>query len=65
MKTLIETVKDFFYIKQQINEGGASGHMAHPIDFKDFSAQDLKDIVNDMFSGKIEDVTEKIDGTNN
>ena len=64
MKTLIETVKDFFYIKQQINEGGASGHMAHPIDFKDFSAQDLKDIVNDMFSGKIEDVTEKIDGTN-
>lgn len=46
-----------------INEGGAAGHMAHPIDFN-FTARDLKKLISDIFSGKIEDVTEKIDGNN-
>ena len=64
MKTLTESLKDFFYKKQYILEGGASGHMAHPIDFEDFTANDLKQLIKDIFSGKIEDVTEKIDGVN-
>ena len=64
MKSLTESLKDFFYKKQYILEGGASGHMAHPIDFEDFTANDLKQLIKDIFSGKIEDVTEKIDGVN-
>ena len=64
MKSLTESLKDFFYKKQYITEGGASGHMAHPIDFEDFTANDLKQLIKDIFSGKIEDVTEKIDGVN-
>lgn len=47
-----------------INEGGASGHMAHPIDFEDFTGEDLKQLVIDLFDGEIKDITEKIDGTN-
>lgn len=47
-----------------INEGGMAGHMSHPIDYIDFTAKDLKDLITDIFSGKIEDITEKIDGTN-
>lgn len=56
------------YLTENLNanvvEGGASGHLAHPIDFAFFTAKDLKQLVRDIFSGKIEDVTEKIDGTN-
>lgn len=47
-----------------INEGGMSGHMAHPIDYVEFTMNDLLDLINNLFSGKIEDITEKIDGTN-
>ena len=60
MKSLIQ----FLIESRIILEGGASGHMAHPIDFGDFTANDLKQLIKDIFSGKIEDVTEKIDGVN-
>lgn len=53
-----------FLLESLINEGGMAGHMAHPIDYIDFTAKDLKDLITDIFSGKIEDITEKIDGTN-
>lgn len=45
-------------------EGGASGHMAHPYDYTEFTLRDLKGLIRNLFSGKIEDITEKIDGTN-
>lgn len=45
-------------------EGGASGHMAHIYDFTDLSLRDIKGIIRRLFSGKIEDVTEKLDGMN-
>lgn len=48
----------------QIFEGGASGHMAHVIDETDFTCQDLLDLINDIFTGKISSATEKLDGTN-
>jgi hypothetical protein len=54
-------------LKQYINiilEGGQSGHMAHIIDYDDFTRDDLIELVSNLFDGKIEDVTEKIDGTN-
>ena len=45
-------------------EGGASGHMAHPYDYTEFTLRDLKGLIRNLFSGNIEDITEKIDGTN-
>lgn len=53
-----------FLLESLIIEGGMAGHMAHPIDYIDFTAKDLKDLITDIFSGRIEDITEKIDGTN-
>ena len=48
----------------QIFEGGASGHMMHVIDETDFTCQDLLDLIDDLFGGKISNTTEKLDGTN-
>lgn len=45
-------------------EGGAGGHMAHPFDYTDFTANDLIELVNSLFSGKIEHLKEKLDGMN-
>ena len=45
-------------------EGGMSGHMRHPYDYTEFTLRDLKGLIRNLFSGKIEDITEKIDGTN-
>lgn len=47
-----------------ITEGGASGHMKHPYDYTDYTLRDLKGLIRALFSGKVEDITEKIDGTN-
>ena len=47
-----------------IFEGGAGGHMAHPFDYTDFTANDLIDLVDSLFKGKIEDLKEKLDGFN-
>lgn len=48
----------------QIFEGGSSGHMAHVIDETDFTCQDLLDLIDNLFGGKITSATEKLDGTN-
>lgn len=53
-----------YIVEKLLLEGGASGHMMHPIDYTDFTGEDLMDLVQSLFSGEIEDVTEKIDGTN-
>ena len=53
----MKRLKDFITESLVVNEGGASGHLAHPIDFSFFTAKDLKQLVSDIFSGKIEDVT--------
>ena len=50
--------------KYKIFEGGASGHMAHIYDYTDMTLSDIKDIIIKLFSGEIEDVTEKLDGMN-
>ena len=60
----MKRLTEFLIESNILNEGGMSGHLAHPIDFSFFTALDLKQLVKDIFSGKIEDVTEKIDGTN-
>lgn len=50
------------YVK--IFEGGSAGHMAHIIDETDFTCQDLLDLIDDLFGGKVTSMTEKLDGTN-
>jgi hypothetical protein len=54
---LVENVRNMF-------EGGQSGHMAHPFDYTEFTLRDLKGLIRNLFSGRIEDITEKVDGTN-
>ena len=59
---LLENISD---IKNYIiTEGGAAGHMAHPFDYTDFTGNELLELVDSLFSGKIEDIKEKLDGTN-
>lgn len=45
-------------------EGGAAGHMGHIYDFTDLTLKDIKDIITNLLSGNVEDVTEKLDGMN-
>ena len=47
-----------------INEGGAGGHMSHPFDYDELTGDDLIELVEDLFGGKITDMKEKLDGTN-
>jgi hypothetical protein len=47
-----------------IYEGGQAGHMAHPIEYTDFTGNDLIELVNDLFTGKVEEMKEKLDGMN-
>ena len=47
-----------------VMEGGQAGHMSHPFDYTDFTANDLIQLVNDLFSGKVEHMKEKLDGFN-
>ena len=56
---LINKTKEVYVI-----EGGQAGHMAHPFDYTDFTANDLIQLVNDLFSGKVEHMKEKLDGFN-
>ena len=61
MKSLIEYIHE---VLQPILEGGAGGHMAHPFDYTDFTANDLIELVDSLFKGKVEELKEKLDGFN-
>lgn len=61
MKNLLQFILEN---KQQIFEGGAAGHMLYPHNYIDFTFRDLKNIVSDLLSGKITDISEKVDGLN-
>ncbi len=60
---LTENLSEFI-LRELILEGGLAGHMSTPIDFPEFTGEDLKDLVQNLFSGKIEHMKEKLDGTN-
>lgn len=51
-------------LSQQVNEGGAGGHMSHPYEYTDMTGDDLMDLVDNLFNGKIQHVKEKLDGAN-
>lgn len=59
MRSLSSFVKSFLLL-----EGGMGGHMSHIIDNEDFTGDDLKQLVQDLFSNKIEHMKEKLDGMN-
>lgn len=60
---LKETLREFL-LRDFIVEGGLAGHMSTPIDFPDFTGDDLKDLVTSIFSGEMVRMKEKLDGTN-
>ena len=66
MKSLKDYALEHLFTQpeQSIYEGGQAGHMAHPFDYTDFTADDLIQLVNDLFSGKVEHMKEKLDGFN-
>lgn len=45
-------------------EGGAAGHMEHPYEIKEWNFKTIKSLITDLFAGRIEDITEKLDGQN-
>ena len=61
MKSLVQYICESL---QPILEGGAGGHMAHPFDYTDFTANDLIELVDSLFKGKVEHLKEKLDGFN-
>lgn len=65
LKALInEAYRKLSYLNESVKEGGAAGHMLHPFDVDDFTFGDYKQLVTDLFSTKIEHITEKLDGMN-
>ena len=61
MKSLVQYIYEAL---QPVFEGGAGGHMAHPFDYTDFTANDLIELVDSLFKGKVEHIKEKLDGFN-
>ena len=51
-------------VRSMLTEGGAAGHLMHVYDDKDMTLGELKDIINDASQGKLENVSEKLDGLN-
>jgi len=45
-------------------EGAAAGHINHPYEEDYLTFAEISDMIRDVFSGSIEDMTEKIDGMN-
>jgi hypothetical protein len=60
---ITETVTCNTY-KPMLVEGGAGGHMSHPFEYDELTGDDLIELVEDLFGGKITDMKEKLDGTN-
>lgn len=44
--------------------GGVAGHMNHPFDIDNFTFGKYKQLIRDLFNGKVEHITEKLDGMN-
>lgn len=61
---MITEILSAYILRTLVVEGGLAGHISTPIDFPEFTGDDLKELVNSLFSGKIEHMKEKLDGTN-
>jgi len=49
---------------QLLKEGGAGGHLRHLYDNRDLTFGELKDVLNAAAEGRLQKVTEKLDGMN-
>ena len=59
-----EVCRKLSYLNESMEEGGAAGHMLHPFDVDEFTFGDYKQLVYDLFSTRVEHITEKLDGMN-
>ena len=62
MKRLSQYFTERLSITEPVLEGGASGHMLHPYDVNEFTGYDIEELIRTMFGGKMEGMTEKMDG---
>lgn len=62
MKHLSQFFIERLNIQSPVLEGGASGHMLHPYDVDEFTGYDIEELIKTMFGGKMEGMTEKMDG---
>ena len=62
MKHLSQFFLEKLNIQSPVFEGGASGHMLHPYDVDEFTGYDIEELIRTMFGGKMEGMTEKMDG---
>ena len=65
LKYLInEVCRKLALLNETMDEGGLYGHMQHPYDINEFTFGTLRKLVNDLFTGKISQISEKLDGMN-
>jgi len=50
--------------EEDISEGGGAGHLMSPWEAKDLTFGEVRDLINKALEGKLENVTEKLDGQN-
>ena len=62
MKHLSQYFIEKLSVQEPLLEGGASGHMLHPYDVDEFTGYDIEELIRTMFGGKMEGMTEKMDG---
>ena len=62
MKHFSQYFTERLSITEPVIEGGASGHMLHPYDVDEFTGYDIEELIRTMFGGKMEGMTEKMDG---
>ena len=58
------TKKSSVLASEQLMEGGAAGHLAHPYEDYDLTFADIKAMIEASLSGTIESAQEKLDGQN-
>ena len=61
-ETIIKAIKKL--ILEEIEEGGLGGHMSHMYEDQDLTFGELKAVFHQASKGKLESVTEKLDGQN-
>ena len=62
MKHLSQFFIERLNTQSPVLEGGASGHMLHPYDVDEFTGYDIEELIRTVFGGKMEGMTEKMDG---
>ena len=64
IRATVNEYHDYKDLQTVILEGGQAKHISHPYDITDFTGDDLIELVDDLFSGKIKHMKEKLDGMN-